>query len=171
MKTKLYPTKRKTAPSPISLEVKFLWWLKESKATIIQNHLGLNSMLLNYYKWRQIIHCKSFCSPNELRRVWSAIKFISLDFERQTFLINEKHTAKKEFYMHWKPVVSLNFTPPWYLSRKTDLLKCLLWSGLGLHSIPSEISFINLNFAKCKFTKNVMKPKPVQYLQYVHNYC
>ena len=93
-----------------------------TKNTRKQNHLDLNNMLLNYYRWRQIIHCKRFFTANELRWVWSAIKSISLDFQRETILINEKHIAEKELYMHRKTAVSLNFTHPWYVSSKTDLL-------------------------------------------------
>ena len=126
MKWKLHPAKRKILPLPISLEFRSLWWLKRIrtlvKATIMQNHLGLNNMLLNYCKWRQIIHCKRFHSHQ-----WAQITLISnkiyiIGFPKRNFLINEKYISKKELYMHWKPVVSLNFTPPWYVSCKTDML-------------------------------------------------
>ena len=164
VKEKLYLAKWKSAPSPISLEVKSLWWLKKSELTICKTitvwkmskygvisgpyvpvfglHREIYSVNLCFQsKYRKIRTrnnsvlghfvrsafgaCCSLINinedrsstvkgpvpANELRWLWSAIKFISLDFQRETFLINENHIAKKEYYMHWKPAVPLNFTP------------------------------------------------------------
>ena len=97
-----------------------------------QKHLGLNNMLLNYYKWRQIIHCKRFCY-----RQWAGMTLVSIKIYINGF-------PKRNFFDQWKSY--------W---RKT----CLLWSRPGLLSVPSAISFTNLSFAKCKFTKKCNETK------------
>ena len=135
-----------------------------------QNHLGLNNMLLNYYKWRQIMHCKSFVTANELRWLWSAIKFISLDFQRETILITEKHIAEKELYMHWKPAISLNFTPLYICHPKRIYYSVYCGLDLGYFLYNPQLVSQIWTLQNTSLHKSIMKPKPVQYLQYVHYY-
>ena len=134
----------------------------------MQNHLGLNNILLNYYKWRQIIYCKGFCPRQWAQMTLVSNKIYIIEFPKRNFLTKEKHIAKQELYIHWKPAVSLNFTPPWYVSCKTDhSVYCSLDLGYVLYH---QQSLTNLNFAKCKFTERYNETKTSTIFT-VHNYC
>ena len=117
-----------------------------------QNHLGLNKMLLNYYKWRQIMHCKRFCYCQWTQMTLVSNKIYIIGFPKRNYFDHWKAYCRKRVIYAPKICCLTKFYTPLHMSSKTDLLQCLLWSRPGLLSIQSAISFTNLNFAKCKFT-------------------
>ena len=146
MKTKLYLAKRKTAPSPIWLEVNFT--TNEDTVSTV----------------------KGSAPANDLRWLWSAIIFISLDFQRETFLIYEKHIAKKQLYMHRKAAASL-------ILHSLDICHTKLiyysdYCGLELGYFQYHLKFVSQIWTSqnASLQKGLMKPKPVQYYRYAYNY-
>ena len=113
---------------------------------------------------------KGFVTANELRWFWSAIEFISLDFQRETILITEKHIAEKELYMHWKPVVPLSFTPLYVCHSKRIYYSVYCGLDLGYFLYHLQLVSQIWTLQNASLYKNIMKPKPVQHLQYVHYY-
>ena len=117
-----------------------------------QNHLGLNKMLLNYCKWRQIMHCRRFCYCQWTHMTLVSNKIYIIEFPKRNYFDHWKAYCRKRVIYAPKICCLTKFYTPLHMSSKTDLLQCLLWSRPGLLSIQSAISFTNLNFAKCKFT-------------------
>ena len=118
-----------------------------------QNHLGLNNMLFNYYRWRQIIHCKRFSYHQ-----WAQMSLVS----NKNYIIG---FSKRNYFDQWKAYCRKRVI---YAPKTCCLIKfytpfiCVIWnwsivvftvvSRPELLYIPSAIRFTNLNFAECKFT-------------------
>ena len=141
MKAKLYLAKQKIAPSLISLEVKFLLWLKiqnSCKATIIQNHLDLNHMLLNYYKWKQIIYCKrfSFCQWAQITLFSNKIYIIV--FPKRNFFDQWKSYCKKRIIYALKTCCLTKFYTPLIMCQAKliyYIVYCVLDLGYFLYHL------------------------------------
>ena len=87
--------KAKNCMSPILLEVKSLWWLKISESKSICAWTTCSLITTNEGRSSTV---KGFVTAKELGWLWSALKFISMDFQRETFLINENHIEEKLVY-------------------------------------------------------------------------
>ena len=118
-----------------------------------QNHLGLNNMLLNYYRWRQIIHCKRF-----FYRQWAQMSLVSnkiyiIGFPKRNYFDQWKAYCRKRVIYAPKNCRLIKFyTPLICVIQNWSIVVFTVVSRPELLSIPSTISFTNLNFAECKFT-------------------
>ena len=82
------------------------------KATIMQNHLGLNNVLLNCYKRRQIIHCKTFCSRQWAQMTLDSNKNFIIRFPKRNFFDQWKIYCKKKNYIWLKTCQLTKFYTP-----------------------------------------------------------
>ena len=87
-----------------------------------QNHLGLNNMLLNYYKWRQIVHCKRFCYCQWSQMALVSNKIYIIGFPKRNFFDHWKAYCRKRVIYALKTCRLTKFYTPLYMSSKTNLL-------------------------------------------------
>ena len=81
------------------------------KATIMQ-HLDLNNMLVNYYKWRQIIHCKRFCSRQRAQMTLVSNKIYIIRFPKRNSFDQWKAYCKKRIIYALKTCLLTKFYTP-----------------------------------------------------------
>ena len=105
------------------------------KTTIMQNHLDLNNMLLNYYKWRQTSTVKDSVPANDLKWLSSAIKFIG--FLKRNFFDQWKSYCKKRVIYALKTCrVTKLYTPLIRIMQNWSIIVfTVVWTWVTFYAI------------------------------------